>query len=57
MKLIGLIMFLLLVIELKFKPRIDNIQHESHTDIILWYTIKSKFGGVRIREYLHLFKI
>ena len=56
MEIIGVLIVLGVVIELKFSPRIDLIKEEEYTDVVLWYNIKSKFGEVNIREYLWLYR-
>lgn len=53
--LIIAIIFLVIVI-LKFNPRISKVEDDSVTSYILHYTIRGNFGDI-IRGYFILFKI
>lgn len=56
MKILVALLSILFIIELKFSPRIDTIKNQDYTSIIIWYSIKSKYGLV-VREYFTLFNI
>lgn len=47
---------LLAIIEHKFNPRIDKVETEDEISFLLYYTIKSKCGTMKIRDYIILFK-
>ena len=47
---------IIILVEVKFSPRIDTIKNQHYTSIIVWYSIKSKYGLV-VREYFNLFNI
>lgn len=45
-----------LIIEFKFKPRIDTISTSNQRKLILWYNIKSKFDkNMVVRDFIPLF--
>lgn len=54
---------ILLILEVKFRPRIDIVEYKEYGEIkktkkvLLYYSIKSKFSGEISREYLCLFKL
>ncbi len=53
---IGIIIAIFATLEIKFSPRIGTIKNQHYTSIIVWYSIKSKYGLV-VREYFNLFNI
>ena len=62
MNLLVVIICLLFILEVIFKPRIDIIKYKNYglekdqTRVLLYYSIKSKIGGEVSREYLCLLK-
>lgn len=45
-----------LIIEFKFKPRVDTVTTNNQKKLILWYNIKSKFDkNIVVRDYISLF--
>lgn len=54
--LVILLISILFIIELKFSPRIDIINNQTYKTVIIWYSIKSKYGLVA-REFFTLFNI
>jgi hypothetical protein len=52
------ITLIFLIIELKFRPRVDTIEQDNFIQIILRYSIKSKIDRhLVVRDYIPLFKI
>lgn len=46
-----------IILEIKFKPRLEGFQGDGYYNIVLWYSIKSKFDKhLIVREYIPLFK-
>lgn len=52
-----ILLFIFLIIEIKFKPRLDIVTSSTKITLILWYSIKSKGESVHLREYFSIFKI
>lgn len=50
-----IIICLLFILEVKFKPRIDIVDTYKYKQVLLYYSIKGKYGIIS-REYLKLFK-
>lgn len=52
-----IIIFIGIILEIKFSPRLDIISNEKSQQLILWYSIKSKYGkNFVLRECIVLFK-
>lgn len=56
MNYIGILIILLIVLEVRFKPRLSLIKEHNFYKLILWYSIKSKYNNVIIRDYISLVK-
>lgn len=52
-----ILVFIFLIIEIKFKPRLDTVTSSTQITLILWYSIKSKEGSVHLREYFPIITI
>lgn len=52
-----ILLFIFLIIEIKFKPRLDIVTSSTQITLILLYSIKSKEKSVHLREYFSIFTI
>jgi hypothetical protein len=49
-------LLIILIIEIKYKPRLDVIKNEYLTIFIVFYSVKTKEGFIR-REFFELFNL
>ena len=49
-------LLIILIIEIKYKPRLETIKNEYLTSFIVFYSVRKKDGSIR-REFFELFKI
>jgi hypothetical protein len=47
---------IILIIEIKYKPRLDVIKNEYLTSFIVFYSVRTKEGFIR-REFFELFNL
>jgi len=51
-----LVILILIIIEVKFKPRLDKVDTDFYTSFIVFYSTRTNYGSIR-REFFEIFKI
>ena len=55
---IPLAIIVMVIIEIKHRPRIDVVDNGGYYDVLLYYSIRDRFNNEFIsREYIRLFQI
>lgn len=55
--LIVVLLNIILIFDLKFRPRFDIITTESHKSLVVWYTVVDTFKMVEHREHIKILTI
>ena len=51
-----LVILILIIIEVKYKPRLETVHTDFYTSFIVFYSTRTNYGSIS-REFFELFKI